>query len=228
MLNCIKRLIPEGIRIFIHQCRIKARYDVIMEKGSTAYNCVFEGRNRLNANARITNCRIGFGTYISGNSRLRKVTIGRYCCIGQHVETGFGNHPTDWVSTHPAFYSLQSQAGFTFADKQLLSEHKYADSEQKYYVCIGNDVWIGNDVKIMDGVTVGDGAILAMGSVVVKDVEPYSIVGGVPAKLIKKRFSDSDIKLLHDMKWWDKDLAWIESNWMAFSSIKALIDAASK
>lgn len=82
---------------------------------------------------------------------------------------------------------------------------KYVDEEKKYFVEIGNDVWIGNNVLIMDGIRIGDGAILAAGSVIAKDVEPYTIVGGVPAKFIRKRFKDSEIDFLLDFKWWERN-----------------------
>ena len=92
---------------------------------------------------------------------------------------------------------------------------------------IGNDVWIGNNVIIKYGVKIGDGAILGAGAVVTKDVEPYSIVGGVPAKVIKYRFSPDEIKFLLAFKWWDKDLNWLKENKHKFQNIgEFMIDKA--
>lgn len=193
---------------------------MILESGAIAPGTFFEGKNRLNVNAQVSKSHIGLGTYISGNSKLRNVKIGRFCSIGQNVETGFGIHPTHYLSTHPAFYSTRKQAGFSFVHEQLFEEHKFVDMNKKYYVAIGNDVWIGNDVKIMDGIVIGDGAIIALGSIVTKDVEPYSIVGGIPAKLFRMRFSDDTIKKLLEIQWWNSDLNEIRKNVNWFVSNK--------
>ena len=85
---------------------------------------------------------------------------------------------------------------------------------------IGNDVWIGDNVTLFDGIKIGDGAIIANGAVVTKDVAPYSIVGGIPSKLIRMRFSASEIKKLNKIKWWNEDFDWIKDNYLEFSDIK--------
>ena len=128
---------------------------------------------------------------------------------------GLGKHPVHFVSTHPAFYSSHKQF-ITFADK-----NDYFEEYEK--VTIGNDVWIGTRVMIIDGVSIGDGAIIAAGAIVTKNVEPYSIVGGVPAKLIRNRFNDQDIEFLKKFKWWNKDFEWIKSNYYKFKNIELFI-----
>ena len=221
----IASFIPQKIKMRNINSRVKKKYDVIFEKGATAgRNTIFEGLNLLKINSSVFSCYIGLGTYISGNTKLNKAQIGRFCSIGQNVRNGFGIHPTDWVSSHPCFYSTQKQAGFTFVDNTIFQEHKYIDKENKYYIRIGNDVWIGNNVQIMDGVTIGDGAIVATGAIVNKDVEPYSIVGGIPAKNIRKRFCEKDIAKLIKIAWWDKDVVWLKENAKYFNSIDKLIE----
>ncbi|MCW5515594.1 CatB-related O-acetyltransferase [Muriicola sp. Z0-33] len=166
--------------------------------------------------------KIGYASYLGDNTSMLKAKIGRFTCIGPRVNCIFGKHPTHtFVSSHPAFFSLRKQIGITYVKSQLFDEfEKPVDEEGKYSISIGNDVWIGYGVSIMDGVTIGDGAIIASNSLVNKDVEPYAIVGGSPAKYIKSRFDDDQIKFLLQFKWWDKDLAWIEQNAARFTDIK--------
>jgi len=171
-----------------------------------------------------TDSFLGFGSYIANNSDIRKTKVGKYCSIGDNVRTGIGLHPSrEFVSTHPAFFSLNKQAGFTFVENQKFEEHKYVDEENKYFVVIGHDVWVGNNVIIMDGITIGNGAIVAAGSVVTKSVEPYCIVGGVPAKLIRKRFTDEQIANLEKIKWWNWDLGRLREKHKIFCDINDFI-----
>ncbi|WP_229797209.1 CatB-related O-acetyltransferase [Arenibacter certesii] len=181
----------------------------------------YEGHNRLNDNCTLASSMIGYGSYIGPNCNIYKTKIGRFTSIGPKVTCIFGKHPSNtFVSTHPAFFSTGKQAGFTFVDKQLFEEfEKPFDEDKKYSIAIGNDVWIGEGVSIMDGVHIGDGAIVAANALVVKDVPPYTIVGGLPAKPIKKRFSDDHITFLMAFKWWDKDINWIKANAHQFTDI---------
>lgn len=184
---------------------------------------VFEGRNRIHFDVNIESSYIGLGTYIGPGCKLPHVKIGRFCSLGHNIKTVTANHPTSvFVSTHPAFYSLQKQSGFTFTNKQLFEEHQTC-SEQ-YDVVIGNDVWIGSDVNLLGGIRIGDGAVIATGAVVTKDVEPYSIVGGVPAKLIKKRFDPAQIIFLLELKWWNQNIEWIKNNSTYFSDIEIFMN----
>lgn len=96
----------------------------------------------------------------------------------------------------------------------------YRKTASGYLVDIGHDVWIGADVKIMDGVSIGNGAVVAAGAVVTKDVPPYAIVGGVPAKIIKYRFTPDQIEFLQQFKWWNMPEDWIRENWQMFEDIE--------
>ena len=139
--------------------------------------------------------KVGKGTYIAMNSFISMTEIGKFCSIGPNFLCGFGIHPTNGISTSPAFYSTMKQNGMTFSSTDKIEERKP--------IKIGNDVFIGMNVSILDGVTIGDGAVVAAGTVVNKDVEPYSVVGGVPAKHIKYRFSKEQIEALLKIQWWD-------------------------
>lgn len=160
-----------------------------------------EGMNVFHKNVTFRG-KIGYGSYIGEGSRLNAV-IGRYCSISSDVKTISGTHPTyGFVSTHPAFFSTNKQAGFTYVSENCFREDIFADDEM-HLVIIGNDVWIGSNVLLLPGISIGDGAIIAAGAVVTKDIEPYSIVGGVPAKEIRKRCSEEKIKKLIQLKWWN-------------------------
>lgn len=150
-------------------------------------------------------------TYISHASNITFTKIWKFCSIGQNFKAWLGKHPTNFVSSHPIFYSLWRQCQTTFADKNYF--------EEREQIVIGNDVWIWTNVIIMDGVKIWDGAIIAAAAVVTKDVEPYSIVGWVPAKLIKYRFEPEQITYLLKFKWWDKDIEWIKKHYKDFHNI---------
>jgi len=152
-------------------------------------------KTRLIAPYAIYSTSIDEGTYLSTNSRVSFTEIGKYCSIGPNFYCGYGIHPTNGISTHPAFYSTNQQAGFTFSNKNLIEERKL--------IKIGNDVFIGMNVTVLDGVTISDGAIIGAGAIVSKDIPPYSIAVGNPIQIIKYRFSKEIIADLLEIKWWD-------------------------
>lgn len=191
--------------MFIKKYYLKTKNIKIM-RNVKFYNSIFEDNIYIYRNCDISNSSVGRGTYIAMNSNIRNAYIGRFCSIGQNVNIITGNHPTSkFVSTHPAFYSLRRQAGFTFTEKQSFEEYKYINSKEKKWISIGNDVCIGNNVTIMQGIEIGDGAIIGANAVVTKNIEPYSINVGNPAKKIRYRFSESQIQLLKSEQWWNKD-----------------------
>ena len=184
----------------------------------------FEGMNRLTTDVTFLTSSIGYASYIGNRSFIKNTKIGRYTCIATDVMTVAGSHPTSkFVSIHPAFYSTRKQSGFTYVSEDKFSDFNYIDENHKFTVIIGNDVWIGSGVKIMEGVTIGDGAVVAAGAIVTKDVPPYAVVGGVPAKVIKYRFDEETIKKLLELKWWEKDRAWIKSHADDFDDVEKLL-----
>jgi len=187
------------------------------------FKTYLEGNNKLYKNVSFSNSRIGFGTYIGKNSYLVNSSIGRYCSIAENVKIIVGNHPTsNFVSTHPAFFSSRKQAGFSYVKESIYAENNFVESDSNFSLCVGNDVWIGADVKILEGVTIGDGVIVATGAVVIHDLEPYTIYGGVPAKNIKTRFTNEEIEFLNDIKWWEKGEPWLKENINLFPDVKKM------
>lgn len=193
-------------------------------KGVTFGNVIFEGKNTLFENVRLYNSSIGLGTYIGKNSEIIYAHIGRFCSIADNVRIGLGTHPTSkFVTTHPSlYYNTSNVLGYTYTEKELFNPYKWLD-DNNTLVKIGNDVWIGCNVIIMDGITIGDGAVIAAGAVVSKDVEPYSIVGGVPTKHIKYRFNQEQIDKLKKIKWWNHDDIWINNNAHLFDDIDVFL-----
>ena len=220
----IKKLIPLKIRNIRHRFYHKNKYDIVLHKNAIPYNTVFEGKNILRQGAKLIDCYCGFGTTVSENTKLNKAKIGKYSSIGQNVKNSVTMHPSRrFVSTYPGFY-LPSDKKISFTNKTLFEKHKYIDDKKKYFIKIGSDVWIGNDVTIFDGVKIGDGAIIGTGAIVTKDVLPFAIVGGIPAKLIRYRFTQEQIIFLQKSKWWEKDISWINKHSNLFTDIQSFID----
>lgn len=209
-----------GYSIFKYIHLIKNKHLIIGHNTEIKFNSKFEGYNKILANSHFDG-ELGYASYIGENSIIIG-KIGKYCSIAGNVVFLTKTHPVkDFVSTHPAFYSIKKQSGFTYVKHQLFDEEPKIPKE-KYSIIVGNDVYIGHGVTIVGPVKISDGAVIAANSTVTHDVLPYSIVGGNPAKVIKKRFSDEEIKFLLKFKWWEKDPVWLQENVEKFSSLNNL------
>lgn len=178
----------------------KGKHEVVVETPCciNGPGCVINGK------------KIGAFSYFSGNTKLHSVeSVGRFVMINGNVVIGFAEQSVSSLSAHFLFHT--SQTNWMDNYHSLTKEERMAcaklqrekDLYRKTPVQLGNDIWIAHGVQIMCGVTIGDGAIIAAGSVVTKDVPPYTIVGGVPAKIIRKRFNDEIIEKLTTLKWWE-------------------------
>lgn len=143
---------------------------------------------------------IGEYSYISHTTRIGNAQIGKFCSIAPGVAIGIGSHPTHTLSTSPFQYTRNM---ITTTGNILVDEKNLVKLKPKNTVRINNDVYIGMNAVIMPGVTIGNGAVVGAGAVVTRDVPPYAIVGGVPAKVIKYRFEQPVIDKLQKLEWWN-------------------------
>jgi len=160
-------------------------------------NVTFEGKNkvadRCNFSGKI---EIGYATTLGYNNFLHgKVSLGKYCQLGADVALHATNHPSNYMTT--------------YINKNLFNGD-LKDLKTNKEIIIGHDVWIGHNALVLGNVTIGNGAIIAGGAVVTKNVAPYSVVAGVPAKEIKKRFSEKIISEIETLAWWDLPEAELE------------------
>ena len=156
----------------------KSANGLMIGLNSFAKNTKFGKNNRIGKNTNLNYCSLGDYSYVEKNSDLNFCSIGKFTSIGPNFKVGQGIHPTNFLSTHPNFYSKLPHVINPFSNIQRFQENRNT--------IIGNDVWIGANVLVNDGINIGNGAIIGAGAVVIKDVAPFSIVGGVPAKTLKK------------------------------------------
>lgn len=196
------------LKSFIRNCRRQRQWKqkkIMVASNVLCSRCQMEEYVNIAHHAELKNCRIGKRTSIGRYATIQNAEIGRYCSVSWNVTVGAMSHPFESVSTN----------AFTYRKKFGLCEKDEFLSHNK--VVIKNDVWIGCNVVIMPGVTIGDGAVIGAGAVVLKDVQPYEVVAGVPAKRIRFRFSEDTISRLENIKWWDWSDKEIKKNISLFS-----------
>jgi acetyltransferase-like isoleucine patch superfamily enzyme len=158
----------------------------------------FEGSNAVLSYSNFNGCiRVGYATTFGIHNLIHgDVEIGKYCQFGPYAAVNTYSHPMNHITTYINKRLL----------KGVMAAYKSSNKTR-----IGNDVWVGKNAVILGGVTIGNGAIIAAGSIVTKDVPAYHIAAGVPAKVIKQRFSGKVIQELQELKWWDKPEEELES-----------------
>ena len=172
----------------------------------------------IGPNCSITESKIGDYTYCAGDASIIYTTIGKFCSIASHVRINPGNHPMQRVTQHHMTYR---RAMFGFAETD---DESFFQWRREHHVTIGNDVWIGHAAIVMPGVTIGDGAVIGSAAVVTRDVPPYTIVGGVPARRIRERFPAEIARKLQVIAWWDWPRNLLEERFDDLNDLDAFIE----
>lgn len=169
-----------------------------------------------------------FGAFSYGNvgAVLYDADVARYCSIAHEVMVGPTEHPVDWMSSHCFVFNDRGTLGHSSDFLDIVSDNSFAANNAR--TIIGNDVWIGYRAFIRRGVVVGDGAIVAANATVVKDVEPYTVVGGTPAKVIRKRFDDVTIKRLQALQWWGYSMSKKALGSLDYADVSKSLDAIER
>lgn len=200
----------DGSRDFQNKRRFK--------KATIDNGCSINYKTHINKNSRVlknsilNNVFLDSFSYVGTNSLIQNTSIGKFCSIANDVMIGLGSHPADLFSTSPLFYRKRNTFNIDLVDKNL-------DFQEYTETIIENDVWIGARATVLDGVKIQNGAIIAAGALVTRDVPPYAIVGGVPAKIISYRFEKSKIEFLLKSKWWNNELEVIKRDINTYNQI---------
>jgi acetyltransferase-like isoleucine patch superfamily enzyme len=214
ILHSLKDFFYEPIRLAqLHRrfptCRIYPGASVDASSHLGKYNVIFK-------NTAIIESTIGDHTFVQKESVICNATVGKFCSIAMRVSVGLGQHPTTYVSSHPAFYSATQPIAKTFSDKDVFEPFQKTE--------IGHDVWIGQGVMVKTGVRIGTGAVIGVGSIVTKDIPPYIIAAGNPCRPIRQRFSESIVQRLLESRWWELDDLRLEQLAPLFSNPELLLE----
>lgn len=212
----------DAIRYLIYKRRYGRTGSVVKYTAHVRSGSVLEGQNIISRGSTFRGF-LGYASYLGPCCDLC-ATVGRYSSIAPYVKSNPGIHTYRYpfVSTSPFFFKKGFKGGDEFATYDTIKNLRFADPERRTDVLIGNDCWIGEDAFLAGGVRVGDGAVVLAKAAVVKDVPPYAIVGGVPARVVGYRYDKENVAFLLGLKWWDFPVEWLRAHWELFSNLDRL------
>ena len=226
LLAIIKKLpVLSNLLLYLWQKRHNGKKVKFWYSTHISYRCGFEGMNMVGPHTDFFGF-LGYGSYIGGGGMV-SAEVGRFTSIGPNCRYINATHAykAPFATTCPLFFSKSNgnnPQGKTFATEQMIEEFKFYDKARELVNKIGNDCWFGSNVTLIGGVEIHDGAVVLANAVVTKDVPPYAIVGGVPAKVIGYRYDDETIQFLQKTKWWNNQPEWFEKNWRLLNDVEAL------
>ncbi len=183
-----------------------SKFFKVILRGKSVINSQVDKTAKVYSGCSVVNSSLGRYSYMGYDCEVVNCAIGNFCSIASGVRIGGAEHPFDWVSTSPVFQNVKHSG-----PKKRFAHLKVPFSKQ---TVIGHDVWIGYNAIVKAGVTISNGAVIGAGAVVTKDVPPYAVVAGNPAKVVKFRFDDETIKKIEKLQWWhfnEKELCKIAS-----------------
>ena len=183
-------------------------------RGSAIASSSIDSTSKVESGCTVVNSTMSRHSFCGYDCSILNCNIGAFCSIANRVSIGGVRHPTEFVSTSPVFLSHKDSVKAKFAGHDYLPVVR---------TVVGNDVWIGEGAFLKAGITIGDGSIIGMGAVVTKDVAPYSIVGGNPARLIRLRFEQDIVEALLKMKWWELPGSELQRLGSAFDDPRAML-----
>lgn len=190
-------------------------------EGTTIKDVSFGKYVEIGKNNHISESVIDDFSYTSEHCQIIYSTIGKFVNIASYVRLNPGQHPIDRVTQHHMLYRREM---FGFGE----DDESFFDSRRERTVTIGHDVWLGHNVTVMGGVTIGNGAVIGSGAIVTKDIPPYAIAVGNPAKVIRYRFDKEIIKKLEQIAWWDWSYEELKSRIDEFRDIETFIKKYGK
>jgi acetyltransferase-like isoleucine patch superfamily enzyme len=201
--------VPEAIENVIRLACLRIRH-----RKSRLYSCKIAWDAEIGHNCRVAagvqlgrRVSLGDNSYVNDGTIIASGRIGRFCSIGDHCSIGMQEHPLDFLSTSPRLYGAQNILGTPVNWNDFPSPP-----------LIENDVWVGSQATVLQGVRIANGSVVAAGAVVTKNVPPYAIVAGVPARLVRYRFSPEDVERLLQLRWWDLSISEIRSMRQLFNT----------
>lgn len=205
--------------ISVISSKIKSIFNSRLSFSAVLLNCKIDKTAAVRQKSRLYGVDLGRYSYVARNTLIQNTSIGAFCSVSEGCNIGMPSHPADFVSTSPVFLSGRNYLRKNFA------EIPYEDCPK---TVIKNDVWIGAHAQLKSGITVGNGSIIAAGAVVTKDVPPYAVVGGVPAKIIRFRFDGETAESLKKSQWWELSDGELSNKAKLFGNPSVFLSEAGK